>query len=291
MGLRTHERGLLPKFVVKCCISEQIFKPETATEGVARAIFQNSRILFRYTDNSPVLCIKNMKLKELCKDEMPREKMSEKGAQSLSNAELLAILLRTGTEKMNVIEVARELLRSAGGKLNNIMTMSPQRMCTTEGIGMSKAVTVAAAFELGRRCALEPIVENKNSITNPKDVYRLMLPVMRGIDHEECWGLFLNRANYIIGKECLSKGGLDSTVLDVKTIVRKALETKATAVIIVHNHPSGNPLPGTNDIKETGRLKKGLETCGIDLTDHVIIAEDSFYSFADEQSTDCRHGH
>ena len=232
-----------------------------------------------------------MKLKELCKDEMPREKMSEKGAQSLSNAELLAILLRTGTEKMNVIEVARELLRSAGGKLNNIMTMSPQRMCTTEGIGMSKAVTVAAAFELGRRCALEPIVENKNSITNPKDVYRLMLPVMRGIDHEECWGLFLNRANYIIGKECLSKGGLDSTVLDVKTIVRKALETKATAVIIVHNHPSGNPLPGTNDIKETGRLKKGLETCGIDLTDHVIIAEDSFYSFADEQSTDCRHRH
>ena len=232
-----------------------------------------------------------MKLKELCKDEMPREKMSEKGAQSLSNAELLAILLRTGTEKMNVIEVARELLRTAGGKLNNIMPMSPQRMCTTEGIGMSKAVTVAAAFELGRRCALDPIVENKNSITNPKDVYRLMLPEMRGIDHEECWGLFLNRANYIIGKECLSKGGLDSTVLDVKTIVRKALETKATAVIIVHNHPSGNPLPGTNDIKETGRLKKGLETCGIDLTDHVIIAEDSFYSFADEQSTDCRHGH
>ena len=216
--------------------------------------------------------------------------MSEKGAQALSNAELLAILLRTGTGKMNVIEVARELLRSAGGKLNNIMTMSPQMMCRTDGIGTSKAVTVAAAFELGRRCALEPIIENRYSITNPKDVYRLMLPVMRGIDHEECWGLFLNRANYMIGKECLSKGGLDSTVLDVKTIVRKALEMKATAVIIVHNHPSGNPLPGTNDIRETGRLKKGLETCGIDLTDHVIIAEDSFYSFADEQSTDCRHG-
>lgn len=231
-----------------------------------------------------------MRLKELCKDEMPREKMSEKGAQALSNAELLAILLRTGTGKMNVIEVARELLRSAGGKLNNIMTMSPQMMCRTDGIGTSKAVTVAAAFELGRRCALEPIIENRYSITNPKDVYRLMLPVMRGIDHEECWGLFLNRANYMIGKECLSKGGLDSTVLDVKTIVRKALEMKATAVIIVHNHPSGNPLPGTNDIRETGRLKKGLETCGIDLTDHVIIAEDSFYSFADEQSTDCRHG-
>ena len=226
-----------------------------------------------------------MKLKELCKDELPREKMSEKGAQALSNAELLAILLRTGTGKMNVIEVARELLASAGGKLNNIMAMSPLKMCQTDGIGMSKAVTVAAAFELGRRCALEPIVDSRNSITNPKDIYRLMSPELRGIDHEECWGIFLNRANYIIGKECFSKGGLDSTVMDVKTIVRKALENRATSVIIVHNHPSGNPMPGTNDIRETGKLKKGLETCGIDLTDHVIIAEDSFYSFADEQVT------
>lgn len=226
-----------------------------------------------------------MRLKELCKDEMPREKLIGKGADSLSNAELLAILLRTGTGRQNVIEVARELLKSAEGKLNSIMAMSPEKMCGTKGIGMSKAVTVAAAFELGRRCALEPIVEKKASITNPKDVCRLMLPLMRGLDHEECWGLFLNRANYVIGKECLSKGGLDSTVLDVKTIVRKALERKATSLIIVHNHPSGNPLPGSNDIKETGKLKKGLDTCGISLTDHVIIAEDSFYSFADEETT------
>lgn len=226
-----------------------------------------------------------MRLKELCKDEMPREKMIGKGADSLSNAELLAILLRTGTGNQNVIEVARELLKCAEGKLTGIMKMSPGKMCETKGIGMSKAVTVAAAFELGRRCALEPIVEKKNSITNPRDVCRMMLPAMRGLDHEECWGVFLNRANYVIGKECLSKGGLDSTVLDVKTIVRKALEKKATSIIIVHNHPSGNPLPGSNDIKETGRLKKGLDTCGISLTDHVIIAEDSFYSFADEETT------
>lgn len=215
---------------------------------------------------------------------MPREKMIEKGADALSNAELLAILLRTGTGKMNVIELARTVLKNAGGKLTGIMVMPPEKLCETDGIGMSKAVTIAAAFELGRRCALEPIIEKKYSITCPKDVCRLMLPIMRGLDHEECWGLFLNRANYVIGKECLSKGGLDSTVLDVKTIVRKALERKATSLIIVHNHPSGNPMPGSNDIKETGKLKKGLDTCGICLTDHVIIAEDSFYSFADEQS-------
>lgn len=229
-----------------------------------------------------------MRLKELCRDEMPREKLVEKGAATLSNAELLAILLRTGTGRMNVVEVARELLRNCEGKLNNIMSMPPEKLCETDGIGMSKAVTVAAAFELGRRCALEPIIDSKNSITNPMDIYRLMLPTMKGLDHEECWGLFLNRANYIIGKECLSKGGLDSTVLDVKTIVRKALERKAVSMIIVHNHPSGNPMPGSNDIRETGKLKKGLETCGIGLTDHVVVAEDSFYSFADEQITNCR---
>jgi DNA repair protein RadC len=227
----------------------------------------------------------NMNLKRLPDYERPREKLLTQGKECLNNAELLAILLRTGTGCQNVIEVARELIKCAEGKLTGIMKMSPEKMCETRGIGMSKAVTVAAAFELGRRCALEPIIEKKNSITDPRDVCRIMLPIIRGLDHEECWGLFLNRANYLIGKECLSKGGLDSTVLDVKTIVRKALERKATSMIIVHNHPSGNPLPGSNDIRETGKLKKGLDTCGISLTDHVIIAEDSFYSFADEEAT------
>lgn len=291
-------------FIWKYCIFGQNREQESGLDAALRAVFANSRILFRYTDKSPELCRaadqeqlaewvktqdkrKGMRMKDLCRDEMPREKMIDKGASALSNAELLAILLRTGTGKMNVVEVARALLMSADGKLNNIMCMPVETMCETEGIGQSKAVTIAAAFELGRRCAIEPIIEKKDSITKPKDVYRLMQPQMKGIDHEECWGLFLNRANYIIGKECFSKGGLDSTVLDVKTIVRKALEKKATSLILVHNHPSGSSLPGVNDIRETGKLKRGLETCGIDLTDHVIIAEDSFYSFADEATTHC----
>lgn len=223
-----------------------------------------------------------MRLKELCLDERPREKMLDKGAVSLSNAELLAILLRTGTGRMNVIDVARELLKSAGGKLNGIMSMSPEKICEIDGIGSSKAVTVAAAFELGRRCALEPIVDRKESITNPKAVYRMMAPLLRGLDHEECWVLYLNRANYILSKECFSKGGMDSTVIDIKSITRKALERKAASLIIIHNHPSGNPRPGNSDIRETGNLKRALETCGITLTDHIIIAEDSYYSFADE---------
>ena len=228
-----------------------------------------------------------MKLKELNSDERPRERLIEKGAASLSNAELVAILLRTGTGRMNVVDVARELLKSGENKLTAIMTMPPEKMCEIDGIGRSKAVTIAAAFELGRRCTLETAVEHKDSITNPKAVYRIMIPELRGLDHEECWGLFLNRANYIINRERFSSGGLDSTVIDTKTIARKALEKKATSMILVHNHPSGNPTPGTSDIRETRRLKTALETLGISLTDHVIVSEDSFYSFADEQVTRC----
>ena len=110
-----------------------------------------------------------------------------------------------------------------------------------------------------------------------------MLPVLRGLDHEECWAIFLNRANYVLGKERMSVGGLESTVVDVKAILRRALDRKATGVILVHNHPSGSALPGQADIRQTSLLKKALQTCEISLLDHVVIAEDSWYSFADEQ--------
>ena len=110
-----------------------------------------------------------------------------------------------------------------------------------------------------------------------------MSPILRGLDHEECWVLFLNRANTLISKEIMSKGGLESTVIDCKMIARRAMEKKASSVILVHNHPSGSALPGQADIKQTGSLKKALATCDICLMDHVIIADDSFYSFADEQ--------
>lgn len=209
--------------------------------------------------------------------------MLDKGAGTLSNAELLAILLRTGTGTMNVVEVARELLRSADGRLNGVAAMKPEKLCGVKGIGLSKAVTVAAAFELGRRAALEPLLPDKTPVSSPRVVFRMMLPVLRGLDHEECWAIFLNRANYVLGRERMSVGGLDSTVMDCKAILRRALERMASGVILVHNHPSGSAMPGRADLSQTGILKKALQTCGIQLTDHVIIAEDSWYSFADEQ--------
>ncbi len=224
-----------------------------------------------------------MKIKELCMDERPREKMMAKGVDVLSNTELLAILLRTGTGRMNVIDVARELLKNADGKLNGVASMSVEKLCEIDGIGPSKAVTLAAGFELGRRCAGESIINTRTSISSAKTVFRIMLPVLKGLDHEECWVLFLNRANYLIGKEKISSGGLDSTALDCRIIVRKAIEKKATGIIAVHNHPSGSAIPGNADIQATRQLEQALRICEISLLDHVIIAENSYYSFSDEE--------
>ncbi len=224
-----------------------------------------------------------MKMKDLCKDDRPREKLLDKGAYALSNAELLAILLRTGTGKKNVVELARELLVKAEGRLNVIAGMSVENLCEINGIGPDKAVTITAAFELVRRSAAETFPAERQPVSSPKTVFRLMSPLLRGLDHEECWAVFLNRANYMLGKERMSVGGLDSTVMDAKTVIRRAMDRKASGVILVHNHPSGSALPGKADISQTDMLRKALRTCDIQLIDHVIVGTDCWYSFADEQ--------
>jgi DNA repair protein RadC len=224
-----------------------------------------------------------MKMKELCEDDRPREKMMRTGAANLSNAELLAILLRTGTGKMNVLEVAREILREADGRLTEVAGMSVERLCHVDGIGPGKAVTVAAAFELGKRVAVEDGVDKMPQMDSPHRVYMNMLPQLRDIRHEECWVLFLNHANRMIGKEMVSKGGMDSTSVDKRVILRRALDRKASGIILVHNHPSGSPYPSVEDIRQTRELGKALASCDLHLVDHVIVAGRSYYSFSDER--------
>lgn len=228
-----------------------------------------------------------MRIKELYKDERPRERLLKNGPESLSNVELLAILLRTGTRNMNVLDLARALLDVSGGKVGGIASMSIDKLQHMEGVGPAKSVTLAAAFELGKRSAEESTQRSRRCISSPMSVYRMMIPHMKNLDHEECWVLFLNRANHLIGKEMMSSGGLESTLIDCKTIIRKALEKKASGIILVHNHPSGSPLPGTADINQTRLLKKGLDTCDISLLDHVVVADSSYYSFADEEQVEC----
>ena len=231
-----------------------------------------------------------MKIKELFQDERPRERLLKNGAESLSNAELLAILLRTGTRKMNAVELARNLLEDSEGKISAIATMSIDRLIRLNGLGPAKAAALSAGFELGRRCAMEGMNTRKTPISSPSTVYRMMVPRMKSLDHEECWVLFLNRANHLISKEMMSSGGLEATIMDSKSIVRRALEKKASGLILVHNHPSGSPLPGVADIKQTQNLKKALETCDISLLDHVVIGDGCYYSFADEEVRDEKFG-
>lgn len=226
-----------------------------------------------------------MKIKELCAEERPREKMLAKGADALSNAELLAILIGSGTRKENVLEVANRLLAGSEGRLSGIAGMNSERMRLVDGIGPNKYATIAAAFELGRRCCLEDPGIEKVPVTSGEMVYRLMLPRMKGLDHEECWIIYLNRANYIVGKEMLSLGGLNATVIDTKQIVKKALDKHASGMIMVHNHPSGNPRPGQNDVIRTRMLKKAADTFDISLLDHIIFCDDRFFSFADDGVT------
>lgn len=223
-----------------------------------------------------------MKMTELCEDDRPREKMIRNGAAVLSNAELIAVLLRTGTGKMNALDVAREVLRAADGRLTELADMSVERLYHVDGIGPGKAVAVAAAFELGRRVAAEDGVEKMPQMDSPRKVYMVMIPLLRDIRHEECWVLFLNHANRLVGKEMISRGGMESTAIDKRIILRRALDRKASGVILVHNHPSGTPYPSVEDIRQTRELGKALASCDLRLVDHVIVSGRSFYSFSDE---------
>ena len=212
--------------------------------------------------------------------------MLDKGASSLSNAELLAIMLRTGTERNNVLEVAQTLLRRVDGRLDDLAAMSVEVLCETTGVGPSKAVTLAAAFELGRRWFSEEGVAKRSKVSSPKDVFRMMYPLLKGLEYEECWAVYLNNANQCLGKDRLSTGGVDSTVLDSKILIRRACEKKATGVILVHNHPSGSAMPSVADINRTKSIRSALKACEMSLVDHVVIGSRNYYSFSDETIVD-----
>ena len=223
-----------------------------------------------------------MKIKELSLDDRPREKLLLKGAAALSNAELTAILLRSGTGRQNALDLARTLLARAGN-LTELANLPLERMTGIPGIGPEKAATVCAAFELGRRFAAETPHRSRLCITHAGKLIPTLLPHFKGLDHEECWISLLTRGNYLISNEMVSSGGLESTPIDTKVIVRKALDKKAAAVILSHNHPSGNPQPGRADIHETEQVRKALHTFSITLLDHLVICDDRYFSFSEDR--------
>lgn len=224
-----------------------------------------------------------MKLKEMVPSERPREKMLKNGAKALSNAELLAVMLRTGTLGTNVLDLSMKLLEKAHGNLELLAGMSVEKLCCVEGIGKGKALTIAAAVEFGKRLASAMVEGAKIVINTPEDAAKLLSGLYSTDNREECWCLLLKRNRCLINSVKISDGGETMTQICIKSIVRNALDTQASAIILSHNHPGGNPKPSSADIKETMKLRRALETFDISLMDHIIISGRECYSFSMEK--------
>ncbi|MBN2215190.1 MAG: DNA repair protein RadC [Bacteroidales bacterium] len=220
-------------------------------------------------------------IKNWALEDRPREKLLLQGARALSDAELIAILLRSGTHEMSAVDLGRQLLQRAGNKLNNLGKLTVKDLMKHKGIGAAKAVSIVAALELGKRRKLE---ENNTgqSIKSSKDVYEIFEPLIADLPHEEFWILLLNRSNRIIGKSKISQGGVAGTVIDTKLIMKTAIENLASSIILCHNHPSGNLNPSGSDIEITSKISTAANCLDVKLLDHVIVTDHSYYSFLDE---------
>lgn len=209
----------------------------------------------------------------------PREKYMEKGMSSLTNAELIAILLRSGNHDETAVSLAIRLLQLCNDKLDDLAKMALKDLLKINGIGEAKAITIIAAFELGQRRRAETARE-KSQIKNAKDVVELLQDKIAHINHEEFWVVYLNQSAKVLAVENVSKGGITSTDVDVRLIAKKALELMATSIIVSHNHPSGEVHPSASDIQTTNTFKNALQLLNIKLLDHVILHGDKYYSFA-----------
>ncbi|HAE34994.1 MAG: DNA repair protein RadC [Chitinophagales bacterium] len=224
---------------------------------------------------------KNYTIKQLSEEDRPREKLLNQGRQRLTNAELMAILIQSGSDRETAIELAQRILLSCNNNLQELGRLEVADLCAFRGIGPAKAITIVAALELGRRRQLSE-AEDRIQIRSSRDIYAWMEPLLADLSVEEFWALYLNRGNRIIGKERMSQGGVSGTVVDVKVLLRNAVQRLCSAVVVVHNHPSGTLQPSQADIQLTKKLKQAAELMDIRLIDHLIIAGKGYYSFADE---------
>lgn len=213
-------------------------------------------------------------------DDRPREKLMLKGKSALSDAELIAILIGSGSRNESAVDLSKRILVSAGG-INSLAKLSVSQLMKFKGIGEAKAITIIAALELGRRRKAEDAPELKK-ITSSKAVFEIMQPEIGELPHEEFWVLFLNNSNAVISKSQLSKGGITGTSVDIRLIFKLALENSATGLILCHNHPSGNLKPSDADKKITRKICDAGDNLDVKVLDHLIITESKYYSFVDE---------
>lgn len=220
-------------------------------------------------------------IKQWAQEDRPREKLMLHGKGTLSQAELLAILISTGTKSKSAIDLAREILKKCGDDINHLAKMSVKELVKIDGIGEAKAISIVAAIELGGRRQIAE-VKQKKSIGHSKDIYDLFKPKLADLMHEEFWILLLNQGLKIIGERQVSEGGMTSTAVDARKIFRLAIDEGAASIALAHNHPSGSLKPSNEDILLTNRIKEAGKLLDVKVIDHVIVAETGFYSFADE---------
>jgi DNA repair protein RadC len=214
-------------------------------------------------------------------DDKPREKLMLKGKSVLSDAELIAILIGSGSRNESAVDLSKRILASVDHNLNALGKLSIAQLMNFKGIGEAKAISIIAAMELGRRRRSEDVIE-LTKITSSKAVFDVMQPIIGELPHEEFWVLFLNNSNKILFKTQLSKGGMTGTVVDVRIVFKIAFEQNAAAIILTHNHPSGKLLASDADIQITKKIKTAGQQLDIPVLDHIIITEAGYYSFVDE---------
>ncbi|WP_291150393.1 RadC family protein [Flavobacterium sp. UBA7680] len=222
----------------------------------------------------------NFPITNWSEDDKPREKLMLKGKDALSDAELMAILIGSGSRNESAVALSQRILASAGN-LNSLGKVSISQLMQFKGIGEAKAITIIAALELGRRRRAEDIVQ-LDKIISSKNAFEIMQPIIGELSHEEFWVLFLNNSNKVISKSQLSKGGIAGTIVDIRLVFKLALENGATGLILCHNHPSGNLNPSDADKHITKKIKTAGEILDVKILDHLIITETKYYSFVDE---------
>lgn len=224
---------------------------------------------------------KSLTIKEWAAEDRPREKLLLKGKAALSDAELIAILLGTGTTSLSAVDVAKKILQTTSNNLDELAKLSVKDLTKVKGIGEAKAITVVAALELGRR-RKELTTEEKPKIASSYNAFELMQEHLMDIPHEEFWVILTNRAQRVLKKQQISLGGVSGTVADPRIIFKLALEELASGIVLVHNHPSGNLAPSQADIQLTNKMKEGGKLLDIQVLDHIIVAGKGYYSFMDE---------
>jgi DNA repair protein RadC len=223
----------------------------------------------------------NSSIRCWAEDDRPREKLILKGAHTLSDAEILAILIGSGTRKLSAVDLARMMLSSADNDLNALAGMNEERLSDFPGIGSAKSSVLLAAFELSKRRQFSN-GEKLRVIQSSKDAFNEVRIHFQDMSHEEFHVLFLSRSNQVLKHEVISKGGLNNTIADGKIIFRKALERKASALILIHNHPSGRLIPSDADKRLTKKLSEFSKLIDLQILDHLIVSADTYFSFADE---------